>query len=84
MSKRHSILPARDSFFISNAGKIESVWKFKMNSIAIGGTKIKISYFFKCVLKRIKKRKKSMHQSIRDFFKTNPTTSSCSANISVY
>ena len=61
MSKRHSILPTRNSFFISNAEKIESVWKFKMNSIVIEGTKIKINYFFKCVLKRIKKRKKSMH-----------------------
>ena len=30
MSKRHSILPTRSTFFISSAGKIESVQEFKL------------------------------------------------------
>ena len=30
MSKRHNILPTRTSFFISSAGKIESVQEFKI------------------------------------------------------
>ena len=30
MSKRHKILPTRTRFFISSAGKIESVQEFKI------------------------------------------------------
>ena len=30
MLKRHNILPTRTSFFISSAGKIESVQEFKI------------------------------------------------------
>ena len=30
MSKRHNILPTRASFFISSAGKIESVGEFRV------------------------------------------------------
>ena len=29
MSKRHKVLPTRNSFFISSAGKIESMQEFK-------------------------------------------------------
>ena len=30
MPKRHNILPTRNSFFISSAGKIQSVQEFKI------------------------------------------------------
>ena len=32
MMKRHNILPTRTNFFISSAGKIESVWEFKIKN----------------------------------------------------
>ena len=35
MSKRHNILPKKTSFFISSAGKIESVQEFKMKASAM-------------------------------------------------
>ena len=35
MSKRHNILPTRTSFFISSAGKIESVQEFKIKTFRV-------------------------------------------------
>ena len=42
MSKRLNILPTRASFFISSAGKIESVREFKTNFYSTNDSHIKI------------------------------------------
>ena len=58
-------------------------FKGLQSSIVIKGTKTKQN-FFKLVLKRTKKRKRSMHQTIARSFKNEPTTLSSSANTPVY